>query len=300
MSRVLITGSNGFIGQELVNQLLARGDMELIAVSRGENRVKHRNNFIYRSADVCNEDALESVIAEYKPDTVIHTVAMANVDQCEAHPAECNLINVTPVQHLTRMAERFGFHLIYLSTDFVFDGLNGPYKEEDEARPLNHYGASKYEAEQIIQQSGSLWSIVRTILVYGAPRDRNRSNLILWVKKSLENKQEIQVVTDHFRMPTLVDDLARACLTIASKKTRGIYHISSDELFSVYEIAQKVADFWNLDKSLLKPVQSADLSSQVARPSYTGFKIDKARKDLGFSPSNLTEGLEKIDHSFFR
>lgn len=182
MKKILVTGSNGFIGQELVNQILLRQDMNPIALSRGDNRIQHEKEFIYQSADVCDEEALKSVIEEYKPDTVIHTVALANVDQCEADPVECNRINVTPVQHLTRMAERFGFHLIYLSTDFIFDGLNGPYKEKDKPNPLNHYGASKLEAERIVQQSNSLWSIVRTILVYGAPRDRNRSNFVLWGK----------------------------------------------------------------------------------------------------------------------
>lgn len=300
MNKILITGSNGFIGQELVNQILNRGEMELIALSRGENRVRHSKDFLYISADVCDEETLGKIISEYKPDTVIHTVAMANVDLCEQDPSECDRVNVLPVDYLTRLAEQYEFHLIYLSTDFIFNGLNGPYTEEDKPDPLNHYGASKLKAEQIIQQSSCKWSIVRTILVYGAPYDRSRSNLILWVKKSLENHQEIRVVTDHYRMPTLVDDLADACLEIASKEATGIYHISSDEIYSVYEIAQQVGDFWHLNKSLIKPVSSADLSSKVLRPSYTGFNIDKARNDLGFSPSSLLAGLEKIDRSFFR
>lgn len=295
MRKILITGSNGFIGQEIVNQLLNTEGEELIAVSRGKNRVEHEKDFIYRSADVCDQEALAQIIAEYKPDSVIHTVAMANVDRCEEDAAECNHINVQPVKHLTRLAEQHNFHLIYLSTDFVFDGLNGPYKEEDETCPLNHYGVSKVEAERYIQQSSCVWSIVRTILVYGAPYDRSRSNLILWVKSSLENKKNISVVTDHYRMPTFVGDLAKACLEIARREARGIYHISSDEIFSVYEIAQQVADFWNLDKSLITPVKSTDLPSKVARPSYTGFNIDKARNDLDFSPTSLISGLEKID-----
>lgn len=294
MSKILITGSNGFIGQEIVNQLLNTEGDELIAVSRGKNRVEHEKDFIYRSADVCDQETLEQIIAEYKPDTVIHTVAMANVDRCEEDPIECSRINVDPVKYLAQLAEQHNFHLIYLSTDFVFDGLNGPYREDDQTRPLNHYGVSKVEAERCIQQSSCVWSIVRTILVYGAPYERNRSNLILWVKSSLENKQNINVVTDHYRMPTFVGDLAKACLEIARRKAYGIYHISSDEIFSVYEIAQQVADFWKLDKSLIRPVKSTELFSKVERPSYTGFNIDKARNDLDFSPTNLISGLEKI------
>ena len=295
--KILITGSNGFIGQEIMHQALAVSDIELIALSRGENRFRQKDGYTYISADVCNEAEVNNIIEQFRPDCVIHTVAMANVDDCEKDPASCRLVNVESVKYLIDAAEKYNFHLIYLSTDFIFDGLNGPYNEQDLPTPLNEYGKSKLEAENALKNSNCKWSIVRTILVYGAPHETGRSNLILWVKKSLEAKTAIKVVTDHFRMPTLVNDVAEACLRLASKEVTGVFHISSDELFSVYEIALQVADFWKLDRSLISPVLSTSFPSSVSRPAYTGFVIDKAKVELDFSPRGLKEGLMEISRS---
>jgi len=292
--KILVTGSNGFIGQEILHQALAASDIELVALSRGENRFHKREGYTYLSADVCDEEEIARLIDEFRPDAVIHTVAMANVDECEKDPASCRLVNVESVKYLKKAAEKYNFHLIYLSTDFIFDGLNGPYSEQDEPNPLNEYGKSKLEAEDILRNSNCKWSIVRTILVYGAPHEASRSNLVLWVKKSLEAGTEIKVVTDHFRMPTLVSDVAKACLEIAHREAEGVFHISSDELFSIYEIALQVADFWNLDRSLITPVLSGSFPSSVSRPSYTGFVIDKAKVELDFRPHTLKEGLLEI------
>jgi len=299
MKKVLVTGSNGFIGQEIMHQSLADFKVELFALSRGKDRSSIKEGYTYISADICDETEMEKVINEYRPDCVIHTVAMANVDVCEEDIKLCEKINVQSVKELVLLAEKYNFHLIYLSTDFIFDGENGPYKETDLPNPLNVYGNSKLKAEEIIQSSTCKWSIVRTILVYGAPREKGRSNFILWVKDSLEANKQINVVTDHVRMPTFVNDVALACLRIADKEVLGVFHISSEELFSVFELAQQVAEFWHLDSTLIKPVLSTTLSSSAARPSYTGFIIDKAKAKLNFKPHTIKEGFEEINRSLF-
>jgi len=299
MKKILITGSNGFIGQEIVHQALVNSKIEVIALSRGDNRFSHKDGYRYLSANVCNAEQMEAIVNEFRPNSVIHTVAMANVDVCEKEPDLCKMINVQSVKTLVALAEKYNFQLIYLSTDFIFDGENGPYKESDIPNPLNEYGKSKLEAERLIQESNCKWSIVRTILVYGVPREAGRSNFVLWVKKSLEANKVINVVTDHVRMPTLVNDVASACLQIAKQGATGIFHISSEELFSVYDIAQQVADFWNLDKSLIHPVLAESLSSSVPRPRYTGFIIDKAKAEFDFNPRNLKAGLMEINRSLF-
>lgn len=295
--KILITGSNGFIGQEILHQALTVSDVDVIALSRGENRFHREEGYTYISADVCDEVEINTIIDKFRPDCVIHTVAMANVNECEKDPASCRLVNVESPRYLVTAAEKYNFHLIYLSTDFIFDGLNGPYDEQDLPNPLNEYGKSKLDAENLLRSSDCKWSIVRTILVYGMPHETGRSNLILWVKKTLEAKTEIKVVTDHFRMPTLVNDVAKACLSIASKGAEGVFHISSDELYSVYEIALHVADFWKLDSSLISPVLSSSFPSSVSRPAYTGFIIDKAKVEIDFRPRSLKEGLLEISRS---
>lgn len=297
MIKVLITGSNGFVGQELLHQTIRAVDIEPIALSRGEDRFAEEGGYQYENVDICDAVELEQQIQTHQPQCLIHTVAWANVEQCESDPAQCYSVNTQPLIELIRLAEKYNFHLIYLSTDFVFDGLNGPYAETDKTNPLNVYGKSKLEAESLIRASTCSWSIVRTILVYGMPRDTSRSNLVLWVKKSLEENKEIQVVTDHVRMPTLVNDLAEVCLTIARKKVTGIFHVSGEEVYSVNEIARKVAQFWGLNEGLIIDVASKDLPSAVARPEYTGFDISKARNMLNFRPHTLVEGLQIINET---
>ena len=298
MIKVIITGSNGFIGQELLHQAIQAVDIEPIAFSRGENRFVKKDAYQYESVDVTEPAELERQIQIHQPQCLIHTVAWANVEECEADPAQCYHINTEPVKTLTLLAEKYNFHLIFLSTDFVFDGFNGPYAEADSPNPLNVYGDSKLEAERLIISSKCRWSIVRTILVYGMPHDPGRSNLVLWVKKSLEEKRNIKVVTDHVRMPTLVNDLAEVCLAMARKEVTGLFHISGEESYSVNEIARRVAEFWQLDESLITNVHSKDLPSSVARPGYTGFDIKKAKTELNFKPHTLVEGLQIIHKAF--
>ena len=298
--KVLITGSNGFIGQKLMLEILENGGFDLIAVSKGKNRFAITEGYLYVAGDVCNSVQMSDVISKHQPHFIIHTVAMANVEACEEDIDACRRINIDPIKTLISLADRYNSHLIQLSTDFVFDGEEGPYSENAVPHPLNEYGRSKLEAERLIQASTIKWAIVRTILVYGIPNDRNRSNIILWVKNSLEAGKKIDVTTDHYRMPTLVEDLAKATISIMDVEGRGIYHVSGSELFSIYDIAQKVADFWNLDSSLILPVHSSFIKSTVARPSVTGFFLEKARKDLGFQPRSLQEGLTLLNSQLIR
>lgn len=289
--KVLITGSNGFIGQKMITQILADGNFDLIALSRGNNRYPNSEDFLYVDGDVCNPEQMNELISEYRPHFIIHTVAMANVEACEANIEASEKINVEAVKTLVSLAGKYDSHLIHLSTDFVFDGEEGPYAETDTPRPLNQYGKSKLEAEKIVQASTIKWAIIRTILVYGLPDDKDRSNLILWVKNSLEAGNKIKVVTDHYRMPTLVEDLTQVVLRMLYNQTKGIYHISGSEGYSIYDIAMEVAKFWNLNPFLIQPVDSSTIESAVRRPSYTGFVLDKARADLDFQPHTLVEGL---------
>lgn len=289
--KVLITGSNGFIGQKMITAILASKNFDLVALSRGSNRYSNPEGYIYIDGDVCNPEQMAEVMLQHRPHFIVHTVAMANVEACEQNVEACKQVNVEAVKTLVSLAEKYDSHLIHLSTDFIFDGKEGPYAETDATHPLNEYGKSKLEAEKLIQASTIEWTIIRTILVYGAPNDKDRSNLILWVKNSLEAGKKINVVTDHYRMPTLVEDLTKATLSIMNKQAKGIYHISGNEGYSIYDIAMQVAEFWNLDTSLIQPVDSGTIESAVSRPSYTGFVLEKAMQDLDFQPHTLIKGL---------
>jgi dTDP-4-dehydrorhamnose reductase len=182
-------------------------------------------------------------------------------------------------------------HFIHLSTDFIFDGEAGPYKEEDKPNPVSYYGWSKAESEKIVESSTLKWCIIRTIIVYGIAEQMSRSNIVLWAKEALEKKQEVKVVDDQFRSPTLAEDLAQGCILAAMKEATGIFHISGKDNMSILEMVNRIADFFKLDKSLIKSIKSSTLNQAAKRPMVTGFILDKARKELGYEPHFLEEGL---------
>ncbi|HMC97699.1 MAG TPA: sugar nucleotide-binding protein, partial [Flavobacteriales bacterium] len=197
--------------------------------------------------------------------------------------------------YLVDAAKRQGSHFIFLSTDFIFDGENGPYREEDAPQPLSIYGQSKLDAENVVINAGlKKWAIARTIIVYGVAGGLSRSNVVLWAKAALEKGQPIKVVNDQWRMPTLAEDLADGCIRIAKRGATGIYHLSGPDGMSILELVQRVGQFFRLDTGVITPVSSESLSQPARRPPRTGFVLDKARRDLGYAPHGFEAGLEVL------
>lgn len=293
--KILVTGSNGLLGQKLVHKLSKDYEVQLIATARGENRLSNKEGYAYQSLDITSKDEVEKVIADHKPDVVINTAAMTNVDACESDKEGCDNLNVDAVQYIVDACKANQVHLVHLSTDFIFDGEDGPYDEEATPNPISYYGESKLKAEEIVLKSGLDGAILRTVLVYGIAEDMSRSNIALWAKGALEKGKRINVVDDQFRSPTLAEDLADGCILAAKQKAKGIYNISGKDQLSVLEIVQQVADFWKLDKSLINPVSSKTLSQPAKRPPKTGFILDKAIRELGYKPHSFMEGLAVLD-----
>lgn len=290
--RILITGSNGLLGQKLVAALRTDPEVNLLATSRGSDRTPDPLGSHYRAMDITVAEEVDTAFDAFKPEVVIHTAAMTNVDACELDPVACALQNVTATQNLVTAAECQGAHFIHLSTDFIFDGKNGPYREEDEPAPLSIYGQSKLDAEGIVINSRlSKWSIARTIIVYGIAEGLSRSNVVLWAKSALEKGQPIKVVDDQWRMPTLAEDLADGCIRIAKRGAIGIYNLSGPDGMSILELVNRVGEFFHLDTSVVSPVKSDTLGQPAKRPPKTGFVLDKARRDLGYAPRGLEAGL---------
>lgn len=292
MKTILVTGSNGLLGQKLTTLICGSQRANLIATSRGANRNPLSEGYLYVEMDISDSEHVEEVISKYKPDVVINTAAITNVDICHIQRDLCTKVNVEAVEHLSKICKNLDVHLVHLSTDFVFDGNAGPYKEDDLLNPLSFYGESKRLAEEALKSSGGKWTIIRTILVYGITASSSRSNIVLWAKSSLEKGAPINVVNDQWRMPTLAEDLAEACLLAAEKEATGVFHISGKDMMSVYELVQQVGAFWNLDTSLIRPVSSATLNQDAKRPMKTGFILDKAIKELNYKPHSFLEGLQ--------
>lgn len=234
------------------------------------------------------------MIKEEKPAIIVHAAAMTQVDECQLDQDKCEEVNVRATAQLLLHAESFSSHFIYISTDFVFDGEKGDYEEGDHLNPISWYGFTKVHAEGVVETSEIPWAIVRTCLVYGNVLSGTRSNIVSWVKQNLEQGKPIKVVSDQWRTPTYVEDLAKGVLLIIQKEATGIYHISGKDKLTPYDIALATASHFKLDGSLIEKVDASTFSQPAKRPPKTGFNISKAMKELGFQPGCFTEGLNKM------
>lgn len=287
----MVTGSNGLLGQKLTDLSLLDSEIELIATSVGSNRHPVKEGYSYESLDVLDADRLAELVAKYRPDAIIHTAAMTNVDACELDHEKCYALNVTSVQNLINVCQPNNIQLVHLSTDFIFDGEDGPYLEDAEPNPLSYYGQTKLESELLLKKSNCNWAILRTIIVYGIVNDMSRTNIVLWAKAALEKGEPINVVNDQWRMPTLAEDLAECCLLAVKKNAKGVFNASGKDLMSILEIVERVADYYGLDKSLIKPISSESLNQAAKRPKKTGFILDKTIRELGYKPHSFEEGI---------
>lgn len=293
--KILLTGSNGLLGQKLVALLRQQAGVEIVATSRGANKLATLYPDLHFVAlDVTDAGQVRQVLAQEQPTHLIHAAAMTNVDECELHREACWLQNVTAVENLVNACAERAIHLTHVSTDFIFSGEAGPLAEDATPAPVNFYGESKLAAERLVQASVGRWAIARTVLVYGVAHEYGRTNLVLWVRDSLRAGKAIKVVADQWRTPTLAEDLAQGCWLLARHTAHGIYHLSGDELLTPYAMALRVADHFGLDENLIEQVDASTFSQPARRPARTGFLIDKARRELGYRPHTFAEGIRLV------
>ena len=284
--KILITGVNGLVGNSLY-KLLEESDHIVYSSSRNiEGLAKYK-------VDITNKNEVDSFFESEKPDLVINSAAMADVDLCEEERELCWKVNVEGVQNLVDMCNRYGSHLTHISTDYIFDGKkeSGIYLENDKPNPQGYYAESKLEGERRILDSNISHSILRTILVYGL---HNKPNIVTFLKSYLEEGKSVNLVSDQVRMPTFVDDLSRACVSASEKKARGVFHICGPEQMSYLDIGNRIAEYFSFDKSLINHVQTKDLNQKAKRPFRTGFDLQKSKEKLNYIPTNFEDSLKLI------
>lgn len=292
--KILITGSNGLLGQKIVKRCI-KHQLPFIATSKGPNRNPDCPKDNYISCELTDEQAVTALVTSIAPTAIIHTAAMTNVDQCEQEPDNCALINVKAVEYMLEAAIQTKAHFQLLSTDFVFDGKSGPYKEDDAVGPLSVYAQSKVAAEKVVTESGySACSIVRTIIVYGTGHNLSRSNIVLWAMEALPKGETMRLVDDQFRAPTWADDLAYACMEIILRSKTGVFHIAGPKTMSVVEIVKSVARGLNLTTPSIETISSSTLNQPAARPPRTGFILEKAMRELNYQPKTIEETIPII------
>jgi dTDP-4-dehydrorhamnose reductase len=294
--KILVTGANGMVGQHVVRMLVEEGKFDVHATGRGASRLLSLKKFsyTYHKLDLASHKKVLQFVERLAPSVIIHLGAMTQPNDCELDKENCWKINVGGTRAIVKAAQKINAYIIYLSTDFVFDGEEGPYDEMAEPSPVNTYGESKALAEQIVIMSGLHHVIVRTVLVYGPVSPGGRLNFVLWVKEQLEKGDPIKVVNDQIRTPTYAEDLAKGILLVLMKHAEGIYHISGKNTITPYEFACLIAAFLKKDKSLITPVDASTFSEPALRPLKTGFIIDKAIRQLGYDPYSLDEALHRM------
>lgn len=289
---LLITGAHGLVGQYIF-KLRAQWSGRIIFTGRGESRLPV-GEYIYEEMDITNQQRIHDVFAKYSPDIVIHTAAMAQADECEEQKEKALLNNVTASTYLLNAAEAFQAFFIFLSTDFIFSGEDGPYDENAIPDPVNFYGQTKWMAEKYVKSYPFGSAIVRTVLIYGNVLSGTRSNIISWARSALEKAIPFKVVSDQIRATTYAADLVWALFTIADKKSEGVWNIAGKNNLSPYDIVQHVAAYLDLDASIAEKVDASTFTQVARRPLKTPFIIEKARRELNYDPHSFDEAMRKV------
>jgi dTDP-4-dehydrorhamnose reductase len=286
MQRLFVTGASGLLGSKM--SALAKDDYEYIPLHN--TRPLQPNSL---RLDITNLGEVLSLINKFEPHVVIHTASETNVDKCETQKERAWRINLEGTRNIAIACSKAGAKLIFISTDYVFDGEKGWYKEEDEPNPVNYYGLTKLEAEKEVAEHCENYAIVRTSVLYGW--HPWKQNFATWVIGELQHQQKITVVEDHYNSPTLADNMAEMAVEVAEKDLRGLYHASGLERISRYEFAKQIAKTFNLNQGLVKPTKMAKLTAWIAkRPRDSSLNTNKIQKQLKAKPLNITEGLKKM------
>ena len=286
--KLLITGASGLLGTKLC-EIALRKNHEVYSVYS-----QHKP--LYGTPvrlDILNLKAVRQTLDKTKPEAVVHAAALTDVDKCELEKELAWKTNVEGTRNIALSCSKANAKLVYISTDYVFDGEKGNYEEEDEPNPMDYYGVTKLEGEKQAIQHCKNYAILRTSVIYGW--HPWKQNFVTWIVSQLRQNEEISVVEDHYNTPTLADNLAEMVLEALQRGLKGLYHASGSERISRYEFAKKIAESFQLDSSLIKPVRMSQLAAWIARrPRDSSLSTDKIRKQLRTRPLNITEGLNRM------
>ena len=286
IKKILITGTSGLLGSKIAEQ--ARKHYEVIP-TYGTKPV-FRNSV---KMNITDERNVLRVFSKFRPDIVVHTAADTDVDKCEVEKEHAWKINAEGTKNIAKICSRMKAKIVYVSTDYVFDGNKGVYTEKEEANPVNYYGLTKLEGEKHVLEICEDHLIVRTSVLYGwHPWKRN---FVKWVIRSLTEKRRVNIVNDHYNSPTLAYNLAEAVLEIVKKDLKGLYHTAGSERINRFGFALKIAETFDLDSSLIRPITMSELKMWVAkRPRDSSLCVDKIQKELQTKLLNVREGLKKM------
>ncbi|MBP7055801.1 MAG: SDR family oxidoreductase [Candidatus Omnitrophica bacterium] len=286
---VLITGATGLLGEALI--ATDAGSHTILGGYLGEYAMKNARSVRYACVDICDEHEMAKLFRGNDIDIVIHTAGVADVDLCERHYDAAYSSNVTGTKAIVELCADAGAKLVYISTNAVFDGTKAPYREDDLANPINKYGEMKIECEKMVSKHIKNFLIIRPILMYGWNNENERDNLVTSLLKKLPKQETVNMVTDIYDNPLSAHHCACVIWELLEKNKTGIYHVAGKDIVNRYEYALAIAEVFNLDRSLIKPVNSNFFPNIAPRPKNTSYDTSKLEKDIGFRPLGLREGL---------
>ena len=286
MQKLLVTGASGLLGNKIVT--LAEHDFHVTPTDVTEPL--HPNAV---RADITDAAAVSGLFGKLNPEIVIHTASETNVDRCETEKDRAWKINVEGTRNIAEACQKVNAKMVCISTDYVFDGEKGLYEEEDTPNPIDFYGLTKLEGEKQVIRRCKNYAVLRTSVLYG--RHPWKQDFATWVINKLKQNQEITVVDDHFNTPTLADNLATMALEVGARDLQGVFHTSGRERISRYDFARKIAQTFNLNSGLIKPIKMNELKAWVAkRPKDSSLNTKKIQEQLKTKPLNINEGLSKL------
>ena len=292
MHKILITGSNGLLGQKIVSLFERETNYTLLLTSvEPESYIGSLSS--YEQVDITNRIQLKKTVNLFEPDIIINCAAFTDVDRCETERELCWRLNVDTVKNLIIVSRPRNIKIIHFSTDYIFDGKDGPYTEDSVPNPLSFYGRSKLASENSLLSGSVDFVIARTMVLYGTGV-KVKNNFALFLVNKLGKNEPVNIVDDQIGNCTMVDDLAYGTLKLVERNSKGIYNIAGKDVISRYEFTLKLCEVFSFNDKLVRPIKTTDLNQPAKRPLKSGLVTFKAESELGYKPMDSFEGLHLL------
>jgi dTDP-4-dehydrorhamnose reductase len=287
--KLLITGTSGLYGAKLAELAINKG--HTVYSMHSQHPAKYGVSI---QADITDKTKIRQELNKLQPEVIVHAASMTDVDKCELNKELAWKINVEGTQNIARAAQDNGAFILYISTDYVFDGERGCYKETDQTSPISYYAYTKLNAEKAVQNIAREYCIARPSVIYGAAPAAGKVNFALWLINNLQNKEKANVFTDQWNSPTLNSSLAEMTMEVAERRITGILHLSGATRISRYNFGVTLAKTFDLDSSLLVPTEMKNMSFPAKRPKDSSLDTSKAIQLLNNKPLEIQAALKKF------
>jgi dTDP-4-dehydrorhamnose reductase len=278
--KIAVVGGNGFLGKKIISILSEKGH-DCRSFSKSSNN----------TLDITSYDSIEKVLNDYKPDLIVNSAALTNVDYCELHPDDAQSINYLGAKNLGEYSKKNSLPFVQISTDYVFNGIKGGYSEDDECSPINVYGNTKLMAEKYITENLEKYIILRVAILYGYNDDNDKETFVKRIINKVSKKESIDIYFDQYGTPTFIDDVPVAIEFLLKNDKQGIFHLADPQKSDRYSFGLYICNVFSLDKRFLNPISIEEFETPAKRPRDSSLSTKKI-ESLGFIPTRIEEGLE--------